>query len=171
MRVSQATLFLAVVGAAQAFTSAPAFCVSNAMHSARFMSEEAEAVVAEVATPAAPTPEPSGMRMQNVCATINSLTAENFSSFLSTMEPFLTNEAGSTIYAKSIRRIKVQAKALGTTIPEGFCAEANATTKKRAKQDAFIQTKEEERIAAEAEAAEAAAAVEETVDEPSVVEA
>jgi hypothetical protein len=89
---------------------------------------------------------------------IASLTAENFSQTLSNVEPFLINDAGATMYAKSISRITTRAKMFGVEVPEGYAKDAAATEKKRAKQDAFIKVKEEERMAAEAEAAEAAAA-------------
>ncbi len=94
---------------------------------------------------------------------------------------FLVNDAGSSLYSKTMRRISTQANLLGQKIPEGYASDAAATEKRRVKQDAFIKAKEEERIAAEAEAAEAAAeaepeetseetkAVEEAVEEPEPV--
>lgn len=94
---------------------------------------------------------------------INSITAENFSSTLDEIEPFLTKEAGITIYSKSMRRIAVKAKALGVEVPETFAKDAKCTEKRRAKQDAYCQAKAEEAAAAAAEAAaaEEAAAEEE----------
>ena len=58
------------------------------------------------------------------------------------------------MYAKSMRRIAVQAKALGVEMPTDYAKDAKATAKRREKQNAFIQMKEEERLAAEASAAE-----------------
>lgn len=92
---------------------------------------------------------------------IASITADNFSDTLKKLEPFLTEEAGSTMYAKSMRRIARAGKALNKDVPEGYAKEAKCTEKKRSKQDAFIQTKEEERIAAEEEAAAEATAAKE----------
>mmetsp|Transcript_12081 Transcript_12081/g.33417 ORF Transcript_12081/g.33417 Transcript_12081/m.33417 type:complete len:105 (-) Transcript_12081:83-397(-) len=83
--------------------------------------------------------------------------AASFSSTLETLEPFLLHEAGSTFYAKSVKRIAQKAKELELAVPAGYAKEARATAKRRAKQDAFIAVKEEERLAAEAEAAAAAA--------------
>jgi len=97
----------------------------------------------------------------SVRKSIDNLTEENFSATLASIEPFLLNEAGASFYAKSMRRIARNAKALGVSLPEGYAKEARATLKKREKQDAFIKVKEEERLAAEEEAraqAEAAAA-------------
>ena len=85
------------------------------------------------------------MSVGSVRKSISNLTAENFSSTLSTIEPFLLNEAGSTIYAKSMKRIGVRAKFLGVEVPADFAKEAKATSKRREKQNAFIQVKEEER--------------------------
>mmetsp|Transcript_35677 Transcript_35677/g.86080 ORF Transcript_35677/g.86080 Transcript_35677/m.86080 type:complete len:164 (+) Transcript_35677:139-630(+) len=88
---------------------------------------------------------------------IKSLTAENFSATLSDIEPFLTKEAGVTIYTKSMRRIAAKAKGLGVAIPEGYAKDAKCTEKRRAKQDAYCQVKTEEAAAAAEEAAAAAA--------------
>ena len=49
------------------------------------------------------------------------------------------------------RIVKKKAKELGVVVPEGYAKEALATAKRRAKQDAFIKVKEEERLATEAE--------------------
>ncbi len=89
---------------------------------------------------------------------IDGLTKDNFSSTLSEIEPFLLNDAGTTIYNKSMNRISVKAKALGVDVPAGFAKAAKATEKRRAKQDEFIQVKEAARLEAEAAAAAAAAA-------------
>jgi len=131
------------------------------------------------------TPNDNAMRMRDVRQTVHDLTADNFATSLSTIEPFLLNEAGSTMYGKSMRRIAVRAKALGVEVPEGYAKEAKATAKKRAKQDEFIQAKIEEAASASAteeedaeSSAEEAAADEtaaegeaETVEEPELVEA
>jgi hypothetical protein len=87
---------------------------------------------------------------------ISRLTKENFSSTLTEIEPFLTTEAGASFYSKSMRRISVQANALGGTVPTDYAKEAKATEKRREKQKVFIEAK----IAA-AEAAAAAAKDEE----------
>lgn len=83
---------------------------------------------------------------------IAGLTSENFSSTLSEIEPFLTQEAGASIYKKSIRRINTTAKSLGVDVPTGYAKDAKATEKRRAKQDAYCKAKAEE--AAEADASE-----------------
>ncbi|KAG7356201.1 hypothetical protein IV203_000887 [Nitzschia inconspicua] len=85
---------------------------------------------------------------------ISGLTKDNFDSTLKELEPFLTKEAGATMYSKSMRRIAVKAKAVGATLPTDFAKEAKATEKRREKQKAFIQAKEEEAAAAAAAAAE-----------------
>lgn len=80
---------------------------------------------------------------------------KNFADTLSMVEPFLLQEAGITFYEKSIVRINRSAKRLGMDVPANFAKEAKATAKRRAKQDAFVQTKiEEAKAAAEALAAE-----------------
>lgn len=84
---------------------------------------------------------------------IDGLTKDNFSSTLSEIEPFLLNDAGITIYKKSLRRISNAAKVLGEEIPADYAKAAKATEKRRTKQDEFIQAKEAERLEAEAEAA------------------
>jgi hypothetical protein len=136
------------------------------------MSEEvAEAPVEEKEAPAPSRPS-SGMKVTDFRKSIASLTAENFSQSLSDMEPFLLNDAGTTMYAKSMSRITTRAKMFGVTVPEGYAKDAAATEKRRAKQDTFIKVKEEERMAAEAEAAAAAAAerVEEAAEEEPAAE-
>lgn len=93
---------------------------------------------------------------------LSSLTKDNFSNTLSEVESFLTDEAGSTLYVKSMRRIAVKAKALGVAVPENYAKEAKTTTKKRAKQDAYCSAKTE---AAAAAVAEAKAAEEAAIEE------
>lgn len=154
LRLSHAVLLLGVAalsGSADAFAASP-FGVAQSCRTALSMSEEVEE-----AAPA-PSRTPSGMKLKDFRKSIASLTAENFSQTLSNIEPFLINDAGPTMYAKSISRIKTRAKMLGAEVPKGYAKDAAATEKKRAKQDAFIKIKEEERMAAEAEASEAAAA-------------
>lgn len=92
---------------------------------------------------------------------ISRLTKDNFSSTLTEIEPFLTQEAGSSFYTKSMRRISVKANAVGASVPTAYAKEAKATEKRREKQKAFIEAKiaaAAEAAAAEAAAAEAAAA-------------
>jgi pyruvate/2-oxoglutarate dehydrogenase complex dihydrolipoamide acyltransferase (E2) component len=150
MRIAQATLFLAFAGSTLAFTSP--FCVNKAFRPI-FMSEDA----LEEAAPTLSTPA-SGLTHKDVRKAIDGLTKENFSKSLSLIEPFLLNEAGATIYAKSLRRIADRAKSFEIAVPAGYAKEAKATQKRREKQDAFIKVKEEN--AAAAKAAEAAAAAE-----------
>lgn len=91
---------------------------------------------------------------------IASLTKENFSATLAEIEPFLTQEAGATVYGKSMRRIAGKAKGLGVEVPAEFAREAKCTAKRRAKQSAYCDAKTEEAAAAAAEAAAADAAEE-----------
>jgi hypothetical protein len=137
MRVTQATLLLALVGSAQAFTTVAPFGVTAKAGQPLFMAAMADARTA-----------------------IGGLTKDNFSATLTTIEPFLLNEAGGTFYTKSMKRIAVKAKAVGAEVPAGYAKAAAATLKKREKQDAFIKVKEEGRAAAEEEAAAAAVAAE-----------
>lgn len=92
-------------------------------------------------------------RVSEVKKSINTATKDNFSTVLTEIEPFLTKEAGNSIYKKSMSRLATKAKLLGTTMPEGYAKEAKCTEKKREKQDAYCKAKAEE--AAEAAAAEA----------------
>lgn len=108
--------------------------------------------------------------------TIKRLTNDNFDASLQAVEPFLTQHAGRTFYTKSLNRLFYKAAAIGCTVPADFAKQAACTAARRAKQDAFIQSKEEERLAAQAEAAAADAAEsdateEAAVDEPELVEA
>ena len=93
-----------------------------------------------------------GTGISSVKDKIAGLTSDNFSSTLSDIEPFLTKEAGASIYKKSIRRINTAAKSLGVDVPAGYAKEAKATEKKREKQDAYCKAKAEE--AADADASE-----------------
>jgi hypothetical protein len=164
MKISIAATTLALlVSGAQGFTVGPSFSAPSALQ----MSEVAEPEIAEpevaeaVEIPDAAPAELSGLRMKDVRKAIDNLDKDNFDSTLQTLEPYLVNEARSTMYKKSVQRIAVRAKALGVEMPEKYAFEAKATLKKREKQNAFIQQKEEERLAAEAAAA----------DEPAVEEA
>lgn len=122
------------------------------------------------------------MTPKDVRKVLSNMNTENFSQTLTELEPFLTQEAGCSTYAKTMRRVQSRANALGVEVPAGWALEAKATEKRRMKQNEFIKAKEEERLAAEAEAAEAEAeetneaeaAAEgeaETVEEPELVEA
>jgi hypothetical protein len=96
---------------------------------------------------------------------INTVTKDNFSSVLSDIEPFLTKEAGNSIYKKSMNRLKAKAKMLGATMPEGYAKDAKCTEKKREKQDAYCKAKAEEAAEAAAAAAAAEASEEAAPDE------
>ena len=101
-------------------------------------------------------------KIAEVKSAINGMTKENFSETLTTIEPFLLNDAGVSIYKKSIRRIQNKAKVLSVDVPADYAKEAKCTEKRRNKQNEFIAAKEAERKEAEeAAAAEAAAAAEE----------
>lgn len=116
--------------------------------------------------------ESSALTLGSVKKSIKSLDASNFEATLKEIEPFLTKDAGSSVYMKSIRRINTAAGMLGVEVPKDYAKEAKATQKKREKQDAFIQQKEAERLEAEAAAAEAEAPAEEVAEpEPEPVEA
>jgi hypothetical protein len=92
--------------------------------------------------------------MGSVRKQIGGLNKDNFDAVLKEVEPFLSNEAGGTFYAKSMRRIGVQAKAFGVSIPDDFAKEAKATKKRRERQDAFIQAKIAEAAEAQADDSE-----------------
>lgn len=114
--------------------------------------EEEEAATEEVQP--APKPPASGLSMSQIRKQIDQLTKENFSATLATIEPFLVNESGSSFYAKCMRRIARNAKAVGAEVPEKYAYEAACTAKRRTKQDEFVKAKI-------AEAEEAAAAADE----------
>lgn len=161
-------LALSLASTATAFQSpAVAFrsTTSSALSMADVVAEEetTEAVKPVVAEPEAPPP--SGLTMAAVRKHIDNLDASNFDSTLETLEPFFLNEAGSSFYSKSLKRIQRTATVLGKNVPEQYAFAAKCTAKKRAKQDAFIQTKEAERLEAEREAAEASAAATEALEE------
>lgn len=107
----------------------------------------------------------SASKLQETKTTIKKMDKENFSASLASIEPFLLNEAGSSVYNKSLKRINAAAKGLGLEVPADYAKAAKATQKRREKQDVFIQGKEAERLEAEAAAAEAAAAEAEAVEE------
>eukprot|EP00587_Corethron_hystrix_P012817 CAMPEP_0113310188 /NCGR_PEP_ID=MMETSP0010_2-20120614/7935_1 /TAXON_ID=216773 ORGANISM="Corethron hystrix, Strain 308" /NCGR_SAMPLE_ID=MMETSP0010_2 /ASSEMBLY_ACC=CAM_ASM_000155 /LENGTH=158 /DNA_ID=CAMNT_0000165597 /DNA_START=312 /DNA_END=788 /DNA_ORIENTATION=- /assembly_acc=CAM_ASM_000155 len=122
-------------------------------------------------SPAPTTTESSDMKCSDVRAAIKGLTAENFSATLAKIEPFLVEEAGISIYSKSMRRIAVRAQLHKVEVPEGYAAGAKAIAKRVAKQNAFIQGKEEERLAAEAAAEEERLAAEAAAKEAAEAEA
>jgi hypothetical protein len=153
---------LAVVGSAllmgsNAFTIAPGATTRGVCTPTLSMAD------AEVSVPATETTRStSGLTMSQVRTMIDNLTRDNMDASLATMRDFLVHDAGATMYAKSLRRIARKAKALGATVPEGYAQEAKATQKKRDKQNAFIQTKQQ------AAADEAAAAADEAADAETV---
>mmetsp|Transcript_125673 Transcript_125673/g.246295 ORF Transcript_125673/g.246295 Transcript_125673/m.246295 type:complete len:146 (-) Transcript_125673:887-1324(-) len=100
-----------------------------------------------------PSSHGSELAIQSVRKAISRLNSENFSDTLVMIEPFLLDQAGASFYKKSMNRIKRSAKSLDVKMPDGFAKEAKATAKARARQEAFIQTKN-----AEVEAAALAAA-------------
>ncbi len=96
---------------------------------------------------------------------IAAITKDNFSTTLTEIEPFLTEEAGMSIYTKSMRRILAKAKEFGAEVPETFAKDAKCMEKRRGKQNAYCEAKAEAAAAAaaaevEAKAAEAAAKAE-----------
>jgi hypothetical protein len=167
-------LLLAAFGVADAFVSKPSFarpCVAVALADVAEATETDEAAVVEW-----PAFEPSGLSMADIRKTISKISKDNFQASLDTIEPFLVNEAGSTIYGKSLRRLGAKAKDAGFELPASYAKEARCTKQRRDKQNTFIQEKEEERVAAEAAAAEeaaaaVAAAAEATSEEAPVAEA
>mmetsp|Transcript_5020 Transcript_5020/g.10970 ORF Transcript_5020/g.10970 Transcript_5020/m.10970 type:complete len:153 (+) Transcript_5020:78-536(+) len=104
-------------------------------------------------------------KIASIKNSINSLSAENFSTTLTEIEPFLKNEAGISVYKKSMKRIGNRAKALGVDVPEGYCKDAKATAKRREKQDAYCKARAEEAAEAADAAAEAAEAEAESAAE------
>ena len=111
-------------------------------------------------------------KIREVKNVISNLNKENFAASIAEVEPYLLNEAGSSIYKKSMRRITTASKSFGVNVPEDYAKAAKCTEKRREKQNAFIQQKEQERMEAEAAAAEESEeAVEETVEEPELVAA
>jgi len=93
---------------------------------------------AATADTAAPTIDYNFVRNE-----IDALTNENFEATLHGIEPFLTETAGASFYRKSMRRITRIANVTGATVPATFAQDAKATEKRRAKQTAFIEGKEE----------------------------
>jgi hypothetical protein len=80
---------------------------------------------------------------------IDRVDKENFASVTKEVEPFLLAKAGTTFYAKSMKRLSTRAKAFGIDMPETYAKHAKATEKRRSKQDAFIKSKEPELIDSE----------------------
>jgi hypothetical protein len=163
-----ALLLLAAFGVADAFVSKPSFARSCVAVALADVAEDTETKAAVVEWPAF---EPSGLSMADVRKTINNISKDNLQASLDTIEPFLVNEAGSTLYGKSLRRLGAMAKEIGVELPASYAKEARCTKLRREKQNTFIQEKEEGRVAAEAAAAEASeeAPVEEATEEPAVV--
>lgn len=139
MKTSTALIFAAVASTANAFVPAQSARGSTSLYS----NSAVKGRVAEVKK------------------SIDTATKDNFSSVLTEIEPFLTKEAGNSIYKKSMNRLKLKAKVVGATMPEGYAKDAKCTQKKREKQDAYCKAKAEEAAAAAAEAAEAEASAEE----------
>lgn len=166
-------LLLAAAFGTEAFApNQPSFARPGALYAEK----GEEAAAATLMDEAWPAFEPSGLTMGDVRKTVDNLTKENFQESLDKIESFLVNEAGSSIYGKSMRRLARNAKELGLEIPASFAKEAKCTKSRREKQNAFVKGKEEERLAAEAEtAADVEAAAEETayetVEEPEPVAA
>lgn len=111
-------LIISLLAVAKAFMTAPAFGRQNTEISAE-------------------------MTMGDVRKAIESVNKDNMSETLSKVESYLTSEAGATFYAKSMRRLAIKAKVLGTSLPDGFAKDAKATQKRREKQDAFCKAKVE----------------------------
>ena len=155
-----ATFLALCLASANAFTTTgpAAFGVTRLAMSDAVAEPEAAAEEEVPEAPAAPPAALSGLRITDVRKAVANVEKDTFAKTLDDLESFLTNEAGSSVYSKSMRRLAVKAKEFDMEIPAGYAKEAKATQKKREKQNAFIQGKEEERMAAEAEAAEAAAA-------------
>ncbi len=164
MRVSQAFIAFSVLcGSAAAFSVFPS--IGGTRQSKLYMSDAVAEAEPQVDVP---KPAPTGMSMGDVRKAINSMTAANFAETLTKIEPFFLNEAGSTIYVKSMKRIAHQAKVNGVEVPKGYAKEAATNAKRIARQNAFIEKKEAERIAREEEEAAAAAA---TVEAAAAAEA
>lgn len=88
------------------------------------------------------------------------ITKDNFSTTLTEIEPFLNEEAGKSIYTKSMRRISAKAKEFGVEMPSTFAKDAKCMEKRREKQNAYCEAKTAEAAAAAAAEAEAKAEAE-----------
>lgn len=91
---------------------------------------------------------------------IATITKDNFSTTLTEIEPFLNEEAGKSIYTKSMRRISAKAKEFRVEMPSTFAKDAKCMEKRREKQNAYCEAKTAEAVAAAAAEAEAKAAAE-----------
>ena len=131
MKTSTTLLFAAIAGTTNAFVPLKSTPNSSALYS-------------NTATKG---------RVAEVKKSINTATKDNFSSVLTEIEPFLTKEAGSSIYKKSMNRLKSKAKMFGAAMPEAYAKDAKCTEKKREKQDAYCKAKAEETAAAAEEEA------------------
>jgi len=96
----------------------------------------------------------NGLSMKEARRVIRKISAESFKTSLNTLEPFLLDNAGASMYAKSLKRIAYKAKEFNLEVPQGYARDAKATAKRREKQDAFFKAKKEEVLAATAEAAD-----------------
>lgn len=112
----------------------------------------------------APTPSELGVITKGKVGpfrkSIAAITKDNFSSTLTEIEPFLIEEAGMSIYTKSMRRISAKAKEFGVEIPATFAKDAKCMEKRREKQTAYCEAKAEAAAAAAAAEAEAKAEAE-----------
>jgi hypothetical protein len=149
-----ATLFALLLTGVHGFTTAPSSSRSNLV----FLAAESEVAVVD----APPSSASSGMRMHDVRRAVARMTKDNFVTTLESLEPFFLAEAGRTMYTKSMRRMTGRANALGMAVPAGYAKDAKTMQKRREKQTAFVQAKEQERLAAEEAAAAAASAAAET---------
>jgi hypothetical protein len=142
MRVSQITVLFALVGSTAAFTNFAPRVFGVSQTCLQMADEEAEAVVVEEV--ARPT---SGMAMKTVHRMMRNVSAATFDATAKTIEPFLVNDAGSTMFQNTMSRLSAKAKLFGKTLPEGYASGAVAAAKRSAKQDAFIAKKIEEAAA------------------------
>ena len=134
--------FVGAITLAASFASISAFTTSNVV------------VRPSLSLAATATATEKKASMGSVRKQIGSINKDNFDAVLKEVEPFLLNDAGSSFYAKSMRRIAVQAKELGVSTPTDFAKDAKATKKRRERQDAYVQAKIAEGAEAQADEAE-----------------
>lgn len=94
---------------------------------------------------------------------MRTLTKDNFDSIYE-WEEWLSEEAGATMYAKSMRRLTHLSKSFGVELRPEFMAQAKATSKRRQQQADYEAAKEEARLAKITEAQEGLTAVAESDD-------
>mmetsp|Transcript_19189 Transcript_19189/g.24899 ORF Transcript_19189/g.24899 Transcript_19189/m.24899 type:complete len:127 (+) Transcript_19189:162-542(+) len=70
------------------------------------------------------------------------LNKENFDTIYE-WEPWLSENAGATLYAKTMRRLEHKAKSYGIELKPNFLAEAKATAKRREKKAEYEKAKAE----------------------------